>query len=323
MGLIIPSRNIDLTARDQIALTNLRLLLSTSVTTGALIQGKQWELLSDEWGASSTGQAWIGGSLGYYANVTQGTASSTGSGGSYNNTSTTVVDRNTTVPNSVTVTALGAYQTSAGTITLKLLKRTSAGVYDVVVSQVFAHPGGGWASVTLTTPYNVPATGTYMIGAWYNASLGGGMSGTSRAYSSSASDIGVGVGYSFVEDGTPGIGLRATYGTAPTNMTLIPPSPVSLSGAPAYADCYFLWKDDSGSASPGTDLTVELTGNGIYWATATITSPLGVGGFDGTYTPLRARAYLGGSPTGASLTPRIKTLNGKAQRIAAPALYAE
>jgi hypothetical protein len=105
------------------------------------------------------------------------------------------------------------------------------------------------------------------------------------------------------------------------NMTLLPGSGVSVSSAPAYMDAYFLWKDDSGSAVPGADLTVELSrDDGTTWTAATITV---LAAFDGTYSLLKARAYVGVQPNGTSLKVRIKTLNNKAQRIAAVALYME
>ncbi|CCG41964.1 phage head spike fiber domain-containing protein [Magnetospirillum molischianum] len=78
----------------------------------------------------------------------------------------------------------------------------------------------------------------------------------------------------------------------------------------------------SGPASLlGTDLTVELSRDGgTTWSPATITPMVS---FDGTYTVLRARAKLSDQPSGTALMARVKILNSKAQRIAAPALYAE
>lgn len=86
-----------------------------------------------------------------------------------------------------------------------------------------------------------------------------------------------------------------------------------------FADVYCLYKDDSGTAVLGTDLTVELSGDGgTNYVSAT---SIVLASFDGSYSFIRARADLGAAPT--SLRARLKTLNGKPQRIAAPALYAE
>jgi hypothetical protein len=56
----IGSTATDYMARDQIAATNLRLLLASSVASGALVQGYQWEFATDEWGATSTNETYAG-----------------------------------------------------------------------------------------------------------------------------------------------------------------------------------------------------------------------------------------------------------------------
>jgi hypothetical protein len=86
-------------------------------------------------------------------------------------------------------------------------------------------------------------------------------------------------------------------------------------------DAYLLWKDDSGSAVLGTDLTVELSRDGgTTYTTATITT---LASFDGNYSIIKARANVSGQPSGTSMLCRIKMLNSKLQRVAAPALYSE
>jgi hypothetical protein len=108
---------------------------------------------------------------------------------------------------------------------------------------------------------------------------------------------------------------------SPTNMTLIPDASVTVSSAPTYMDAFVLWKDDSGSAALGTDFTIELSRDGGTTYTAgTLTN---LASYDGTYSLLRARANVSAQPSGTSMLCRIKTLNTKAQRVAAPAIYAE
>ncbi|HTH18301.1 MAG TPA: hypothetical protein VL974_16705, partial [Magnetospirillum sp.] len=68
-GVLDCTSGTDILARDQIALTNLRLLLNSAVSSGALFQGMQWELASDEWAAGSSGYAFNSSSPNYYGNI--------------------------------------------------------------------------------------------------------------------------------------------------------------------------------------------------------------------------------------------------------------
>jgi hypothetical protein len=78
----------------------------------------------------------------------------------------TIVDRSVTLPAGATVTALGIYSTAAKTYDLKIGCEISASSYEVLLSQSFAHPGGGWADTTLAAPFTVPQTGIHRFMAW-------------------------------------------------------------------------------------------------------------------------------------------------------------
>lgn len=308
----------DLVARDQIAATNLRLMLATSISTGALVQGKQWELGSDEWSSGSSGYTYVSAAPSYYGSQSAATTGNTRASDGSPGSSWTYTDRAYSIPNSVTVTSLGIWSNAtSGNGTLYIMERTSAGNYAVRASQAVTFTATGWIDVTLSSPYVVPASGTFYVGAWCNASVGVTSSGAFATYNGQASG-------SFSASETSGSMhvTRVTYTSGASNMTLLSPA-VSVSAAPSYADLYFLYKDDSGSAVLGTDLTVELSGNGSVWVAATISSLIGAVGYDGTYSVLRARANVSGPSSGTSLRARLKTLNTKAQRVAAPALYAE
>lgn len=106
---------------------------------------------------------------------------------------------------------------------------------------------------------------------------------------------------------------------ASTNMVLVSPV-VPVSSAPSNVSLYFLYKDDSASAVLGTDLTCDLSADGgVNWAAATLSN---VAAYDGTYSIVKARATVSGHP-GTLLKGRIQSLNAKAQRVTAPALYKE
>lgn len=73
-----------------------------------------------------------------------------------------VVHRDFRLPNGETIEKLGVYCT-ARTITLYVVKRNSAGDFDIEAAETFSHGGGGWQDVTLSTPFAIPATGDYFM----------------------------------------------------------------------------------------------------------------------------------------------------------------
>jgi hypothetical protein len=111
----------------------------------------------------------------------------------------TLLDRTTAALNSVSIVSIGLSSNVAAAFTVKLAKRNSAGNYDVVVSQTLSHGGGGFEDVTLSSPYAVPATGSYYFGGYTDSSTT--MSTTAavnRAYK--AGNAGVGAGQAFTEN---------------------------------------------------------------------------------------------------------------------------
>lgn len=126
----------------------------------------------------------------------------------------TFIDRTTTVLNSVWVYKIGIYSTTARTFSMKIVKRNSLNNYDVVVNQSFAHGGTGFEDMTLTTPYLVPATGSYYLGAYCPA---GGASpnvtaNTARTYAGPAIDLtGTGVATTGEDAASSAYPQRYTY----------------------------------------------------------------------------------------------------------------
>lgn len=411
------SASTDQVARDQIALTNMRLMLNSAVTTGALVQGKQWELSTDEWGAASTNETYNSGAIAYYSNLGTSAFSYTGADQTFNVPSTV---------SSVMVELWGAgapgdnYSSTAngaaGGYTAGKLAVTPSEALTMIVGQAgvwssasttyggggkgvatYSASGGGRSAIRRSstelataggaggganTDAVNPAAGGGTTGVDAGAGAGHGKGGTQSAGGAAGTGAtagsaftggdghtsggggggggyyggggggnpypgGGGSGYiggltsasttagsGAVPPGTTspnysaGIGVGGTPLTAGNgrvvvsygiDMTLI--GSTSVSAAPAFVDCYFLYLDEDGGSVLGTDLTVELSrDNGTTYATATITN---LGSFDGTYSMIKARADVSAQPSGTTLKTRIKALNGKIQRVAAPALYAE
>lgn len=78
----------------------------------------------------------------------------------------TMADMSTAVVNGRTVTDIGAYSASAFTFSVKILKRNSAGNFDVAVSESLVHGGTGIEYKQLSTQFIIPASGTYYLAAY-------------------------------------------------------------------------------------------------------------------------------------------------------------
>jgi hypothetical protein len=319
-----PGASADLVARDQIALTNLRLLINSAVATGALVQGKQWELSTDEFSLASGTVIYATSAFNYYTNggelraVGSGLAGAAGySGDPYNfwgGSASTPRD----VGSPGMITAYSPGPAWAG-------KDWGAGVtrtINRVKFYGFASDGNG---ATSSGTVNLKLDGSSDGSSWTNLYTNSGYS-PSDGYTLNVTSGITQTAYRYhrvsIDGGTTWVGLAAAelWPTTTTAVITTPSSAVSVSSAPTYMDGYFLWKDDEGGAVIGTDVTCELSrDNGTTYTTATLTS---LGAFDSSYTLVKARANVSSQPSGTSLRMKI-TLSSKVQRVAAPSLYAE
>jgi hypothetical protein len=92
--------------------------------------------------------------------------------GAYGTSGFTEYNYGTALTTGVTITHLGIYSTGTNLYALKIGKRNSAANWDCVVTQWFAHPGGGLQYVELTTPFVVPAGNNYYQGAYVVGAAG-------------------------------------------------------------------------------------------------------------------------------------------------------
>lgn len=315
---------------DFTALTAARLMYTTSISDGSLGQGYQWELSSNTWSSSSTNAVYTSATPCYYTNQ-GGTPSYANAGGTG--------DRR----GSITVTVAGAWANSTpanfvdGTLdsTNAFTNGNNASTYSVtfdfgsgaskVVTEVV------WKQSTTATHGTWKLQGSNNGSSWTDVgasfTLGGSTAQTITAPSSNTTGYRYYklVGVSGTVSGAPWLQeVEFKIADAPIGVldtTLIPPSSVSVASAPTVIDCRFLWKDDSGSAALGTDLTVDLSRDGgTTWTAATIST---IGAFDATYSYIKARATVSGQPSGTSMLCRIKALNGKAQRVGLPSINKE
>lgn len=315
-----PAALADQVARDQIALTNMRLMLNGAVTSGALVQGRQWELSTDELGTPSTNELYVSDTINYY----------TPTASEYTPTGSTFGDMTANGGlaasfDGTTSTASASCSHRASTTSAYIGKAFSV-AQNISRVDTYGSNNSGYGGSNNTLTFTVYGKN----GAPSNATDGTAIGSISFTDADSTQQKSIpcnaSTAYTHVWVNITGSSqnmwmAEVKYFNAPNDMTLIPAAATSVSSAPAYMVAYLLWKDDSSGAVLGTDLTVELSrDNGTNYTTATITN---IAAFDGTYSILKARANVSGQPSGTSMLFRIKTLNGKAQRIAAPAIYAE
>ncbi|MBI3446480.1 MAG: hypothetical protein HY055_14260 [Magnetospirillum sp.] len=283
---------------------------------GSVVAGGFDVFSSDTIGVNSSGQFYDAVNK-LYANPSTATATSAvvvaaDNGGGY-----TTIDRTMAVANGITIQSIGIQSNLAITIEVKLFKQNSAGNYTAVVNQAFAHPGGNViADCTLTTPYTVPAIGTYYLGCYSAGNWRASTASYARAYCSG--DV-TGTQAGIIEDtGNAVPKMRCTYAAGATNMTLVSggltPAPATV---PAQIKIMVLWKDLSGSAVLNTDLIAEAGRDGATWSAGTLTDTgLTVSGFK----VLWAVVDVAAQPAGTSVKYRLKTLNSKSQQVRGIAL---
>lgn len=172
----------------------------------------------------------------------------------------TYINRSAAVANSILLTKIGVYLTAAHTVDVKLIKRNSAGNYDVAVSQSFAHPGGGWADCTLTAPYSIPGSGSYYVGAHSLEAAGVDASASvSRSYITSNPGVQTGLG-GWNEDTGITVPIRYSYGAGFNNVTVTSTS-LSAASAPGSAKLVARVKEND-SITLNTDLVFSVSRDG-------------------------------------------------------------
>jgi hypothetical protein len=222
----------------------------------------------------------------------------------------TFADRTTAVLNSVTVYSIGIYNTSAGrTYVAKILKRNTSNNYDVVASQSLVHPGGGWFDLVLTTPYAVPGSGTYYLGAYsatgtYSATVS---TNARSVFTGEATGSGV-TGWIEDSNGT-NEPMRYTHTVTTDNMTMV--TTTQTADASVSNGRVMMEIDPIDSITLNTDLTAEITADGgTHWTSATL-SNIGKGQAGRTVVESADTACTAGT----SFAARIKTLNNKSVNV--------
>jgi hypothetical protein len=326
---IIPAFSDTLLA--QLALTNMRVLLSSSVASGALISGYQWELASDEWGASSTNETHTAGTPGYYSN-----------GGGYTaNQIPTMTSANTpsgvvTASNENSASGWNAWKAFDHVINVSSGWETQNGVTAAWIAYQFAaaktigryriFPYSGATGDPKDWTFEGSNNGADWDVLDTQANIGSWVAGTAKQFNiaNPASYLHYRLNVT-APTGAAGVihlsEIEADAVNPAVNMTLVHPAAVSVAAPPSTLAGFFLWKDELGTGILGTDIKAEFSrDSGATWDEGDLEL---LAAYDGNYSLLSARADVSAQPVGTDLFMKISTFNLKAQRVAAPALYVE
>jgi len=219
----------------------------------------------------------------------------------------TLIDRTSIVPNGVLIVRIGVYSTAPGNMRVKVYQRLDGTTGTIVVDQAFAHPGGGWADCILSSPYTVPASGTFIIGASNPSGVSMNIT-TARARTFKAGDLPLGPASGMTDDTASVWVLR--YGHSPTvrNNLTVRSASFTASAVPTKMKALINVREVD-AAVAGTDYTLECSRDGgTTWTAMSLTE---------RYSSENLRVVEGattdvsGQPSGAAPRWRFKTLNNK------------
>jgi hypothetical protein len=235
-----------------------------------------------------------------FASPVTSTVTSATPGGAVGDNGLTAFDLTQQLVNGATYHTLGAYSAGAVSIDIKIGKRVSAGVFDIVVSETYSHPGGGWADHVLSSDYTVPGSGTYYVGGYTATGLNYNTA-TSGAYETG--NI-TGTGQSgFSEQNTTIPAFRASTGNG--NMTVVTTS--QAVAASVSNGRVLIEYDNSAAPTLNTDLLAYVTcDGGTHWAQVTLAAA-GIG----QSGRLVAESADTPATAGTSIAVKIVTANNK------------
>lgn len=226
----------------------------------------------------------------------------------------TCVDRGFSLVNGSTIKKLGCYSTLAGAIKLKIVLENTTTSYTVQLDTSISHTGSGWEDFTLSTPFVVPASGTYRMASYSAVSTS--YANTSRAYVAGDQTSGT---FTAALDSQFMPIMRATYQTGPTNVVLRSAA-LTRGSVPSKATLYIKHAPVD-PTTMGTDIKVRVSRDGGTTWTGYLTPEI-LCADDATYNWLRVKADLSAIGSGTSLVWEITTYNAKWQDFAGELLLA-
>lgn len=254
---------------------NISLATFRDATTTPVFMENSWvdnfgdQTMVDD--AASTGESYD--ASGYYTNAeSESVEQSTVGNNVYNGNggaNYTIVDKTFKVNNGSIVKKIGINDVAGASVRLVLGQRVSGSVFNVVVVKDVTTNTSGWQDFTLDTPYEVPESGDYYVGAFSSSNIYYPSDGTSAritfAYQVALGSNGIG------GEDTAGYihPMRVTYSSLSSTMTIITEAVTASANNPTSAEiiCYY---ENIVAVTPGTDLVASFSmDDGAHWESLT------------------------------------------------------
>uniref|UniRef100_UPI0029343D91 hypothetical protein n=1 Tax=Shumkonia mesophila TaxID=2838854 RepID=UPI0029343D91 len=291
----LPNLAADQTARDMAILNAFdisELMGRSALSLGAAVV----DAFEDQAGidaAASTGELFdaAAGTYGTVADVTQTdnrarTSTLYGAGREF-------VDLFQAATNDAVIQSISVYTTVAFTGQVAVYRDNGAGNYTVMAEQAAVHAGAGWQTFTLSSPYTVPASGTYYVGCYRPAGTFEVVTGGGAAYVGA-----VGVGASFTKDINDGVPCAFVETVTSAAMVLVS-NTITAAAAPSTVRVTLDHEDVAGTAVLNTDVIVSASrDDGTTYTAAVLTVLRDAGAGRKVYV---ADIDLSGQPSGTAL----------------------
>ncbi len=161
------------------------------------------------WDKTAESANWDDGLIGTKAYTSVSTANPNGT--STDTDGNTWLDRDRRLPNGQLLHSIGTSSSTPYSGSVKIVRRVSAGNYDVVLTRSITHAGNGWQDFPVQG-FRIPATGDYFAAVWTPSGITNNVisSGVNRAFASGEAS---GDGVSFSESSGQCLPVRAKLAT--------------------------------------------------------------------------------------------------------------
>jgi hypothetical protein len=232
----------------------------------------------------------------------------------------TIVDMSTALTPGDVINEIGVYSTTARTgLKCKIVQRTSANTFTVVADTgSWNHTGASFENKALSSPYTVPATGTFYVAVYYPTSTSVNVSvAVNRATASGVDATGSGVTITESSGNVPPMRIKKNAFTG-GNIT-VASTAIAAATQPSTMRVAAMLYDAVGVAL-NTDVMIDVSrNNGTNWTTATLTE---------LYTqPGNIRVLdtgnvdVSGQPAGTNLKWRWRTANSVQPKLLGAAMW--
>lgn len=307
----------DRIARDQLALTNLRLMLNSAVATGALVAGHQWEL-TDDLGDFAISNFSLGSdTVPYIQNATEATVGPGGWSAAAGTTFSPAAALSDGTAAEATATGLQAFVGLPG-------GGASLSGYELTCATTTGfHSSSGTVTVdVLGCPSADPETGAVLHSTTFTESVTATEAEKvfSANFQPTAAYAFFYIRLSFATSVTWHLSAVAWKTSVTMDGSIVSP-PFSVAETPFAASLYWLWRPVDGATLADLDVRISRDG-GITWAQAQHNA-IAIYDDANAWQLVKARGLFAETATGSTVQARITATSSHRHQIGGLSLYTE